>query len=131
MLCLRVIEEERSRQVRERSAILTVGERKPRDRKAERKRAEGLMTIVACAVGVSQDTESIRATLFGMSLSEQGLMGHDLSVARRLNITDDWMRNCMPEEIYSPSVSCRTRVSGCPLWWESRAYVTFFVATML
>lgn len=55
-LVIRAIEEERSKQVRERSAILKEEARRPRDKRAERKRAEALMTIVACAIGVSQET---------------------------------------------------------------------------
>ena len=54
---IRAIEEERSKQVRERSAILKEEARNPRDKRAERRRVEALITIVACAIGVSQETE--------------------------------------------------------------------------
>eukprot|EP00903_Cladosiphon_okamuranus_P010271 g9725.t1 len=48
------IEEERSKQVRERSAILKEEVRRPRDKRAEKKRAATLMTIVACAIGFAE-----------------------------------------------------------------------------
>eukprot|EP00752_Nemacystus_decipiens_P015606 g13929.t1 len=59
----RAIEEERSRQVRERSAILKEEARNPRDKRAEKKRAEDLMTIVACAIGRVWRMNRVRRTL--------------------------------------------------------------------
>lgn len=51
--CIRAIEDERSKQVRERSALMEDENRRPRDKKAEKKRAEALITIAVCAIGVS------------------------------------------------------------------------------
>ena len=50
----RAIEEERSRQARERAAILKEEARRPRDKRAGKKRVEALVIIVACAIGVSR-----------------------------------------------------------------------------
>ncbi|CAM9869137.1 unnamed protein product, partial [Scytosiphon promiscuus] len=46
----RAIEDERSKQCRERSALMEDENRRPRDKKAEKKRAEALITIVTCAI---------------------------------------------------------------------------------
>ncbi len=54
-LPIRAIEEKRSKQARERSAMLADEARRPRDRRAEKKRAEALITIVFCAKGVSRE----------------------------------------------------------------------------
>lgn len=53
----RAIEQERSKQARKRSEILKEEARRPRDKRAEKQRAETLVTIVACAIGVSQGSE--------------------------------------------------------------------------
>lgn len=49
----RAIEEERTRQVTERSRLVAEQERRFRDRKEKAKRAEALTVIVACAAAVS------------------------------------------------------------------------------
>lgn len=49
---IRAIEDERSKLVLQRSAILKEGARRPGDKKAEKKKAETLITIVYCAIAV-------------------------------------------------------------------------------
>lgn len=107
---IRAIEEERSKQVRERSAILKEEARKPRDKRAEIKRVEALITIVACAIGVSHETEEGKITLFDRCF---GWASQDTVNRARFQTSGNLERvvtttgKCAPEGmVYTSRISC-------------------------